>query len=129
MSSTHQAIAHPESHGEPGGHAHPGAGTYLKIAVVLTAITVLEVWVYTVEALKAVLAPMLLILSATKFALVVGFYMHLKFDNRLFSYIFGFGLFVGGSIITALLLLFSQHPLPPNNPLYNPPIHNPPITH
>jgi len=126
LSSTHQVVTHPESHGEPGAHSHPGAKTYLTVAFVLTVITAVEVWVYTVEALKAILAPILILLSAAKFALVVGFYMHLKFDNRLFTYIFGFGLFVAGSVITALLLLFSVHPLPPNNPLHNPP---PPLTH
>jgi hypothetical protein len=44
--------------------------------------------------------------------LVVGFYMHLKFDAPLFTGVFGFGLMVAGSIITALLFLFGQYPLP-----------------
>jgi len=42
---------------------------------------------------------------------VVGFYMHLKFDHPLFTGVFGFGLMVGGSVITALIFLFAQYPL------------------
>ena len=55
---------------------------------------------------------MLLVLSAIKFVLVVGFYMHLKFDHPLFTGVFGFGLAVGASVITALIFLFGQYPLP-----------------
>jgi cytochrome c oxidase subunit 4 len=52
------------------------------------------------------------VLSACKFAMVVGFYMHLRFDHPLFLGVFGFGLVVAGSVITALMFLFGQYPLP-----------------
>jgi caa(3)-type oxidase subunit IV len=42
----------------------------------------------------------LLILSITKGALVVMYFMHLKFDNRWFT-----SLFVGGTAIATLLVL------------------------
>jgi hypothetical protein len=58
------------------------------------------------------LVPILLVLSATKFVLVVGFYMHLHFDHPLFTGVFGFGLAVGASVITALMFLFGQYPHP-----------------
>ena len=54
----------------------------------------------------------MLALSAAKFVLVVGFYMHLRFDHPLFTGVFGFGLAVAASVITALLFLFGQYPLP-----------------
>ena len=38
--------------------------------------------------MRRTLAPLLLILSGTKFALVVMFYMHLKTDHSLFTAIF-----------------------------------------
>ncbi len=93
-------------------HAHPGARTYVVVGVILAAITLLEVYAYTLEAIKPILVPVLLVLSASKFVLVVGFYMHLRFDHPLFTGVFGFGLFVAASIITALLFLFGQYPLP-----------------
>src|SRR5918911_4753803 len=106
----------PHGHGveevEEEGHGHPGPRTYVIVGLVLAVITLLEVYAYTLEAIKPILVPILLVLSATKFVLVVGFYMHLKFDAPLFTGVFGFGLMVAGSIITALLFLFGQYPPP-----------------
>lgn len=96
--------------------AHPGARTYIVVGAVLTVITAIELWVYNVEALSSWLALILAVLSATKFMLVIGFFMHLKFDNPLFRFMFGFGLLVAASIVTALWLLFHQYPLPEKGP-------------
>ena len=70
------------------------------------------VWAYTFEPIRPWLVPVLLVLSACKFVMVVGFYMHLKFDHALFTGVFGFGLAVAASVITALLFLFRQYPFP-----------------
>src|SRR2546426_5835810 len=69
--------------------AHATTGTYLRIAAVLVMITLIEVGIFYVPAFQSVLVPVLLVLSAVKFALVVMFYMHLKFDNRFFAFLFG----------------------------------------
>ncbi|HEX9726872.1 MAG TPA: cytochrome C oxidase subunit IV family protein [Gemmatimonadales bacterium] len=87
-------------------HAHPTTATYLAIAVVLTVITVVEVGVFYVPAFQAVLAPVLVTLSAAKFALVVMFYMHLKTDHKLFTLIFTAPLLVAVAVVIALLFLF-----------------------
>ena len=112
----HELAQHDGGHGEHTAleHAHPGPRTYVLVGVVLAIITALEVYAYTQESIKAILVPVLLVLSATKFVLVVGFYMHLKFDHPLLTGVFGFGLLVAASIITALLFLFGQYPLPPH---------------
>jgi cytochrome c oxidase subunit IV len=99
-------------HGHAAEHAHPGAKTYTLVGVVLAIITVAEVFFYTQESVRTFLVPLLLVLSAAKFATVVGFYMHLKFDHPLFLGVFGFGLLVAASVITALMFLFGQYPLP-----------------
>ncbi len=106
--SAHAVEAH-----EVGGHDHPSVGTYIRIAAVLAVLTALEVLAYTQEWLGAFMVPVLLGLALVKFGLVVGFYMHLRFDNRLFTAVFGFGLLIAASIVTALLFLFHQYPLPP----------------
>jgi cytochrome c oxidase subunit 4 len=93
-------------------HAHPEAKTYVLIGLVLAIITLVEVWAYTQHSIKPILVPVLLVLSASKFVLVVGFYMHLRFDHPLFTGVFGFGLAVGASVITALMFLFGQYPVP-----------------
>jgi len=112
-------LEHGHASGHGGGHeehaaehGHPGAKTYTIIGVILAVITLAEVFFYTQEAVRAFLVPLLLLLSAAKFAIVVGFYMHLRFDNPLFTAVFGFGLVVAASVITALMFLFGQYPLP-----------------
>jgi cytochrome c oxidase subunit 4 len=111
--STEHPLAH-ESGGQDVEHAHPGPRTYAIIGVILAAITLIEVWAYNQPFLRPGLVPILLSLSAVKFATVVGFYMHLRFDNRLFLAVFGFGLAVAGSVITAFMFLFGQYPQPPH---------------
>jgi cytochrome c oxidase subunit 4 len=91
--------------------AHPSTGTYLAIAGVLTVITLVEVGVFYVPAFQSVLAPVLLLLSGTKFALVVMFYMHLKTDHRLFTAIFTLPLLIAIAVIVALLFLFGAFSL------------------
>ncbi len=92
------------AHQEHRGHA--GTGTYLTVAAVLTIITLVEVGVFYVPAFQPVLVPVLLALSAAKFALVVMFYMHLKFDHRLFTLIFSLPLLLALAVAVALLFLF-----------------------
>src|SRR3989449_8626231 len=70
-------------------HQHPSVDVYLRVAAALVILTVLEVGVFYVPAFHPVLVPVLLVLSATKFALVVMFYMHLKADSTFFTFLFG----------------------------------------
>ena len=70
-------------------HQHPTVDVYLRVAAALVILTVLEVGVFYVPAFHPVLVPVLLVLSAAKFALVVMFYMHLKADNKFFTFLFG----------------------------------------
>lgn len=88
---------------------HPGNAEYVKIAVILAVITLVEVVIWYVESVKALLVPALIILSIAKFLMVVGFFMHLKFDNRFFSYVFFFGLGISLMIFIALGFIFSVH--------------------
>ena len=85
---------------------HPSASEYIKIAAVLTLITGVEVAVYYVQALQHLLLWILLVLSATKFVMVVGFYMHLKFDHRIFTSLFVCGLACAAFIFTAFIVMF-----------------------
>ena len=89
-------------------HAHPGAREYLAIATVLTVLTAVEVAVFYIPAMKPMLVPTLLTLSAIKFSLVAMFYMHLKFDHRLFSWLFVVPMIVIAVIVLALLKLFGH---------------------
>jgi cytochrome c oxidase subunit IV len=91
-------------------HEHPTWSTYWKVATVLTVITVFEVWLYYLPGFPSTpyFVPTLLILSAAKFAIVVMFYMHLKYDAKLFRALFTGPLLVAGVTIIALLFLFGH---------------------
>ena len=91
---------------------HPTAGTYLRVAAILVVLTVLEVGVFYVPAFHPVLVPTLLVLSACKFALVVLFYMHLKYDHKLFKALFTGPLIIAMATLISLLFLFSNHSKP-----------------
>ena len=88
------------------GHAHPTVGTYLRVFGVLVIVTIIEVGVFYVPAFQALLAPILLVLSALKFLLVVMFYMHLKTDSKLFSFLFAGPMLLAVGVMLGLLLLF-----------------------
>jgi cytochrome c oxidase subunit 4 len=99
---------------EPGSHAHPGVREYLIIGLILAVVTAVEVGLYYVpEQLLpiAVANPILVILAAAKFIMVVGWFMHLRFDNRLFSGLFVFGLAVAAAMMLALIALFLLAPV------------------
>jgi cytochrome c oxidase subunit IV len=88
-------------------HGHPTAAKYIQMAVILGLITAFEVGVMYVHELKAVRPWILIALSAVKFALVAMFYMHLKFDHRLFGWFFVGGLALAASLILAFMTLFA----------------------
>ena len=85
---------------------HTSVGTYLTVAAILTVVTLVEVGIFYVPAFEPILAPVLLVLSAAKFALVVMFYMHLKGDHKLFTVIFTVPLLIAMAVAVALLFLF-----------------------
>ena len=87
-------------------HAPPPVRTYLLIAAVLAVITAVEISVFYVTWLVRFLVPILIVLSAAKFALVVMFFMHLRFDSRVFSGLFVGPLVLAVSIVLALMALF-----------------------
>src|SRR5207249_11008798 len=80
-------------------HQHPTADVYLRVAAVLVILTVLEVGVFYVPAFHAVLVPVLLVLSATQFALVGMFYMHLKADSQFCAFLFGLPLLLAAVVM------------------------------
>lgn len=103
--------AHAAAHGhEPAEHPHPTWSTYWKVALVLTVITIIEVWAYYIPPFVASRAfvPSLLIMSAAKFAIVVLFYMHLKYDHRLFRLLFTGPFIIAIATIVSLMFLFGQ---------------------
>ena len=87
------------------GGEHATVGTYVRVALVLTAVTALEVGVIYVRQLAPIIVPLLLAMSAAKFALVVLFYMHLRYDSRVLTFVFVGPLILATSLAVALMTL------------------------
>jgi cytochrome c oxidase subunit 4 len=101
-----EAAIHRRPHPEGGEHgAHPTDQQYMLIALVLAAITAVEVGISYIKGLGDASAPLLLILAAVKFAMVVAFFMHLKFDNRVLRRIFVTGFVL--AIIIYFIVFFT----------------------
>ncbi|NIP60832.1 MAG: cytochrome C oxidase subunit IV [Gemmatimonadetes bacterium] len=79
------------------------------IGGILAILTAMEVAAFYMD-LGAVEAPFLLTLSAAKFALVVMFFMHLKFDSKIFTGVFMAGLVLAAFMVTALVVLYHVVP-------------------
>ncbi|MEX0991116.1 MAG: cytochrome C oxidase subunit IV family protein [Actinomycetota bacterium] len=94
-----RAREHTETH-------HPGPKQYVTIAAILGLITAAEVGVYYVESLRDLLVFLLLGMMVVKFALVVLWFMHVRFDNPGYGRIFATGLALAATVYVIVLLTF-----------------------
>lgn len=96
----HEERAH--AHG-----GHPSAKEYVRIFLILGTITAVEVALYYLrDDLGSWFIPILFGLAVTKFALVVLWFMHLKFDDRRFSRFFMMGLAGAATLYLIVLISF-----------------------
>jgi len=100
---TEERRPHPEGgeHGE-----HPSDITYVFVALILSAITAVEVGISYWKGLKLAGNPLLIILAAMKFSIVVLFFMHLRFDNRVLRRLFVTGIILAIFVYSLVLFMF-----------------------
>ncbi len=104
---------------EHGGHTPGAAATthgahpnYWLIGIVLSVLTVLELAVtssYVIELLnlsELVTNVALIAFALAKAAFVVGYYMHLKFDSRVYTTMFATGILFALLLASTFMLLF-----------------------
>ena len=96
--------SHVDGHGE---HPPTSIREYVMIGLVLTVVTAVELWAsYNVQILGSLLVPVLVVLSAFKFAVVVAMFMHLRFEHALLTRLFSVGLVLATFVMLALIALF-----------------------
>ena len=103
--STGPVVETPEHEGGT-KHDHPGERQYIVIALILAMVTAIEVAFSYWEAVEDILAPSLIFMSIVKFFMVVGWFMHLRFDSRLFRRLFIAGVALALFCYTAVLTTF-----------------------
>ena len=98
---------HPAGHAtaESHGASHPSPKEYIRIGLILAVLTALEVAASYAGVSGSILIPTLFILAVVKFAMVVLWFMHLKFDDRRFARFFVMGL--SGAAVLYLIVLIS----------------------
>jgi cytochrome c oxidase subunit 4 len=105
-----QTLDHPPAHQAHSDVHHPSPKTYILIGLILGIITAVEVSAYYIPAWEnsRIYVPSMLIMSAAKFIIVVMFYMHLKYDHRLFRSLFTGPFLIAAVTLIILLFLFGQ---------------------
>jgi cytochrome c oxidase subunit 4 len=92
-------------------HDHPSEFVYVKVAAFLAVLTGIEVALsYNDVGGRHGTTALLLVLAVVKFATVVGYFMHLKFDHPYFRRLFAIGLVLAvGCYCAALSTLHVFH--------------------
>ena len=93
---------------EPGVEEHyPSEWQYIKVALLLFVITMGEVGIYYVTGARQAVTTLMLVMMAVKFSLVALYFMHLRFDSKLFRRLFVTGLIL--AIAVYIIALTSLH--------------------
>lgn len=87
------------------GH-HPTPRQYANIGILLAVLTALEVSLFYLD-VGPLFVPALVLLMVAKFSLVVGYYMHLKFDARIFRRLMLAGLILAAVLYAVVLVTFA----------------------
>ena len=90
-------------------HGHPGEAEYVRIGLFLGAITSVEVIIYYFSIPRTLFIIMLITLSAVKFVAVVMFFMHLKFDSKIFTTAFVTGMVLAASVFAVVLVTLGSN--------------------
>ena len=93
-------------------HDHPSPRQYVWVAIVLAIITAAEVGIYYIgyfEENSVALIIFLLAFALLKFVMVAMWFMHLRFDSRVFRRFFVTGVVLGLIIFGIVLWTFFAH--------------------
>ena len=106
MSTTETAApAEQDEHADHDEHMHPSDWKYVQIAIILAVLTAAEVATYYIDT-GPLEIPILITIMIVKFALVLMWFMHLKFDSPLFTKTFVAGLSMAVVVYVAVLSMF-----------------------
>jgi len=100
---------HPPRESEELTH-HPSPRKYVWVAIILAVVTAAEVAIYYIPGIGAFLIPGLVVFAVLKFVMVALYFMHLKFDSKLFRRLFVTGIVLAFVIFTIVLLTFFLRP-------------------
>ncbi len=98
------------AHATESGHAeHPSTRDYVRIAIFLAVLTAIEVALFYLDEavdMNGWDGPLLIGLSTIKFIAVVGWFMHLRFEDSFLSKFFGTGFVLAMALYGIVLAAF-----------------------
>ena len=108
MSTTHASDDAALVSPEPGVEEHyPSEWQYIKVALILFAITMAEVGIYYLSGARRAVITLMIFMMIAKFSIVALYFMHLRFDSKLFRRLFVTGIIL--AIGVYLIALSSLH--------------------
>ena len=87
-------------------HAHPGPRTYIAVAIWLAIATAAEVALYYVDMPDGLFIGLLMFFMVVKFTTVVAYFMHLKYDAKMFRRFMITGIALAISVYMIVLTTF-----------------------
>ena len=107
MSAVTEPVEPAEHHHLSDEIDHPTNLTFIKIALILAAITALETSTYWwPESTHTAAMITLIVLMTVKFFMILLWFMHLKFDSPIFSMMFYIGLVLAIGVYLVALFTF-----------------------
>ncbi len=98
---------HTDDPSAPAHHDHPSDWEYIKVAIFLACVTAAEVGLYYVEGLdRRIILLLLCIMMVVKFAIVAMWFMHLRFDSKIFRRLFVTGILLAFGVYLIVLTTF-----------------------
>lgn len=104
MSTTETAAETTSGHDE---HHGPSTKEYVQIFAVLFVLTAMEVAASFID-IGPLFLPTLIGLMVLKFALVVGWFMHLRYDTKVYTRLMMTGLILAILLYSVVLAVFSD---------------------
>ncbi len=86
---------------------HPGPRQYVVVAVILAVLTAIEVALFYMDFVpQPVVVGSLIVLMVLKFSIVALWFMHLRFDSRIYRRLFITGIILAIAVFLIVLLTF-----------------------
>ena len=107
MATREETDAHADAALPPEDIEHPGPRQYVVVAVVLAVLTAIEVALFYMEFIpQPVVVGSLIVLMILKFSIVALWFMHLRFDSRIYRRLFVTGIILAIAVFLIVLLTF-----------------------
>lgn len=92
---------------EDHGHDRPDEIKYLKVAAGLAVVTAAEVGIIYVSTWRGIVKEALALMMLFKFTMVAAYFMHLKFDSKIFRRLFVLGIILAVAVFGVVLWTFT----------------------